>query len=235
MKIIIPMAGKGSRFADQGNPIPKPFIDVNGKPMIQRVVESLLLFEHEHVFIVRDEHLKHFDLHRIFPYIRFRTVPIYDVTEGAAISVAQAANLFSADEDVLIVNSDQLFHYNNSQVQEVRESDVDGCIWCFHGEGPKWSYAKVDDAGRVIEVAEKKQISQYATGGMYYWKSFRNYLDSVNRMIAANDRTNNEFYVAPAYNHMLPGTKTIIKMLDDIDQLGTPEDLQAYADKIRLY
>ena len=51
MKIIIPMAGNGSRFAEQGYADPKPFIDVNGKPMIRRVVESLNLPQHEYIFV----------------------------------------------------------------------------------------------------------------------------------------------------------------------------------------
>ena len=236
MKIIIPMAGNGRRFAEQGYANPKPFIEVDGKPMIKRVVESLLLFEHEHVFVGRAEHFAQYNMDKIFPHLeRFRTVPIYYTTSGAAVTIDHCHTLFGADEDILIVNSDQLFHYNNHEVEEVRRSGIDGCIWCFKGTGPNWSYAKLDDDGYVVEVAEKKQISEYATGGMYYWKSFYSFRQALARMIAADDRTNNEFYVAPVYNHMLKEEKVIIKMLDDIDQLGTPEELKAYENKIRLY
>jgi NDP-sugar pyrophosphorylase family protein len=228
------MAGNGSRFTAQGYPHPKPFIDVNGKPMIKRVVESLLLFEHEHIFIGKAEHLAYYDMDAIFPHLKFRTLPLYYTTEGAALTVRQAETFFGADDDILIVNSDQLFQYNNHELEEVRNSGVDGCIWCFKGSGPNWSYAKLDDNGYVTKVAEKEQISEYATGGMYYWKSFHNFRRCVDRMVTANDRTNNEFYVAPVYNHMLEDEKVIIKLLDDIDQLGTPEELRAYENKIRL-
>lgn len=236
MKVIIPMAGQGSRFSQQGFQHPKPFIDVNGKPMIKRVVESLLLFEHEHIFLCRAEHLTRYNMKAIFPYLEnFRVIPIYGHTEGAALTVASAECAFTKDEDILIVNSDQLLYYDNSSVDEIRNSDVDGCIWCFKGTGNKWSYAKLDDNGYVTKVAEKEQISEYATGGMYYWRSFDNYLKSTKRMVTLNDRTNNEFYVAPVYNHMPQDSKVVIKMLDDIDQLGTPEELLAYENKIRLY
>ncbi len=228
------MAGNGSRFTSQGYQHPKPFIPVNGKPMIKRVVESLLLFEHEHIFVGKAEHLAYYDMDKIFPHLKFRTIPMYFTTEGAALTVEAASAYFGADEDFLIINSDQLFHYNNHEVEEVRNSGVDGNIWCFKGTGTNWSYARLGEDGYVTEVAEKKQISEYATGGMYYWKSFRNYQASLKRMMEANDRVNNEFYVAPVYNYMEPGQKVSIRMLDDIDQLGTPEELRAYENKIRL-
>ena len=57
MKILIPMAGEGSRFAKEGYTFPKPLIDVNGRPMIQTVVENLD-FNCEYVFLVRAEHIE---------------------------------------------------------------------------------------------------------------------------------------------------------------------------------
>lgn len=235
MKVIIPMAGLGSRFAEQGFTQPKPFIDIYGQPMIRRVVDSINLPEFEHIFIVRAEHLEKYNFSEIFDGIKFNVLPIYETTEGAAVSVSMTRKFFNYDEEVLIVNSDQLFEYDSNQVREVVKSGIDGCIWCFVGNGPKWSYVKLNEAGFVTQVAEKKQISNIATGGMYYWKSFYNFLDCKNQMVEANDRVNNEFYVAPVYNYMQPFQKTIIKMLDGIDQLGTPEDLREYENKVRLY
>jgi dTDP-glucose pyrophosphorylase len=235
MKIIIPMAGLGSRFADQGYSHPKPFINIYGEPMIKRVVDSINLPQYEHIFIARAEHIEQYDFKSIFEDINFQILPIYETTQGAAISVSMTRKLFKYDEEILIVNSDQLFRYNSKQVTEVMNTSVDGCIWCFLGDGPKWSYARVNEHGFVTEVAEKKQISRIATGGMYYWKSFYNFLDCTDAMVKANARVNNEFYVAPVYNYMQPHQKTVIRMLDGIDQLGTPEDLREYENKICLY
>ena len=60
MKILIPMAGEGSRFQKEGYTLPKPLIDVNGKPMIQSVVENLD-FDCEYIFLVRKEHMEKYD------------------------------------------------------------------------------------------------------------------------------------------------------------------------------
>lgn len=236
MKIIIPMAGRGSRFADAGYTDPKPFIDINGKSMIRRVIDSVHLPQHEHVFICRKEHTTEYNIGEIFSHLNFKIMSIDNVTEGAAITVGMARQLFEYDEDILIVNSDQLFHYDSSVVEDVRNSSTDGCMWCFYGSSPKWSYAKVDEFGQVIEVAEKKQISNIATGGMYYFKSYFRFLECLDDMIHANDRTNNEFYVAPVYNYLIQKNANVqIRWLDHIDQLGTPEDLKTYEDKIRIY
>jgi hypothetical protein len=76
-------------------------------------------------------------------------------------------------------------------------------------------------------VAEKRQISEFATAGMYYFKHFGHYLNAYRTMVAFNDRTNNEFYVAPVYNYMLQlGVK--IRHVISVDQVGTPEELDAY-------
>lgn len=235
MKIVIPMAGNGSRFADAGFSKPKPFIDIYGKPMIRRVVESLDLFDFEHIFIARKEHQEQYKIHTIFPDINYRIITVDRTTQGAAISVSLIDDYLNRDEDILIVNSDQLLHYDSNQVREISKSDYDGCIWCFYGSGAKWSYVKLDHNNLVCEVAEKKEISNIATGGMYYWKSYHNYLECLRRMKNANDTVNNEFYVAPVYNYMLKKEKVQYKFLNGIDQLGTPEDLVEYENKIRLH
>jgi dTDP-glucose pyrophosphorylase len=236
MKVIIPMAGNGSRFTAQGYKDPKPFIPVNGEPMIRAVVESIGLQGCEHIFLVREDHLQKYSMRTIFPDYNITVMPIDKKTQGAACTVAMAYPFFiNNDEDFLIVNSDQLVDYNPIELIEARSEGVDGCIWCFIGEGNNWSYVRLDVEGYVTQVAEKKQISNLATGGMYYWKSFKHYLKCVDRMIVANDRVNNEFYVAPVYNHMPKEDKVIVKMLNSVVQLGTPEELRHYENQIRLY
>jgi NDP-sugar pyrophosphorylase family protein len=87
MKILIPMAGEGSRFAKEGYTFPKPLIDVDGKPMIQKVVENLN-FSAEFIFLVRKEHLCKYEglsvtLYRITGG-RVKIVEVDGLTEGAA-------------------------------------------------------------------------------------------------------------------------------------------------------
>jgi len=114
MKILIPMAGEGSRFAKEGYTFPKPLIDVNGKPMIQAVVENLD-FDCEYIFLVRKEHIEKYEgmldtLGRI-TNDRFQYVVVDGLTEGAACTALLAEKYIDNDEDLLIANSDQFIEY----------------------------------------------------------------------------------------------------------------------------
>ena len=225
------MAGLGSRFSTQGYEDPKPLIRFFDKPMIQHVVEHTGLIGHEHIFLCQKAHVEKYNLHELFSSFlsNFKIVEVDGLTEGAACTVMLADTAVNPDDEVLIINSDQLTHWDRD-LTELRCDDVGGGIFYFSGQGPKWSYARVDHTGSVIEVAEKRQISPFATSGMYYWKKWSYFMDAANAMIAANDRVNNEFYVAPVYNYAID-KHIIILPVDSVDQVGTPEELNDYVSR----
>ena len=93
MKILIPMAGEGSRFAKEGYTFPKPLIDVKGKPMIQKVVENLD-FDCEYIFLVRKKHIEQYEgilgtLSQVTNN-NFKYVVVDGLTEGAACTALLA-------------------------------------------------------------------------------------------------------------------------------------------------
>lgn len=231
MKVIIPMAGLGSRFSSQGYEDPKPLIQFLGKPMIQHVVEHLGLQDYEHIFLCQESHVEKYKLHELFSSFlkKYTIVEIDGLTQGAACTVMMADSWIDPDESVILVNSDQLVYWDKN-VTALEKGNFGGCIFCFPGEGSKWSYAKVNLQGLVTEVAEKVQISEHATSGMYYWKKWQYFMDAAQAMIVANDRVNNEFYVAPVYNYALD-KKITIEYVQDVDQVGTPEELNQYLAK----
>jgi len=232
--ILIPMAGRGSRFEEQGYTDKKPFIDVNGKPMIHRVIENLgMEFDKEYMFIMicLQEDFDKYDFtefEKVIGHNSYDVVILDDVTEGAAQTILQAKDLIDDDTPLMTMNSDQLVDWDIERLFEMCEQ-FDGVIPCFYGEGNAWSYARTLDNGYVQEVAEKKQISKYATAGYYYWKKGSDFVKYAEQMIKDNSRTNGEFYVAPVYNWAVKDGKRIgVFMVDKCYSLGTPEDLQEY-------
>jgi len=232
--ILIPMAGRGSRFEEQGYTDKKPFIDVNGKPMIHRVIENLgMEFDKEYMFIMicLQEDFDKYDFtefEKVIGHNSYDVVILDDVTEGAAQTILQAKDLINDDTPLMTMNSDQLVDWDIERLFEMCEQ-FDGVIPCFYGEGNAWSYARTLDNGYVQEVAEKKQISKYATAGYYYWKKGSDFVKYAEQMIKDNSRTNGEFYVAPVYNWAIKDGKKIgIGMVDKIYELGTPEYLEEY-------
>jgi NDP-sugar pyrophosphorylase family protein len=225
------MAGRGKRFEDAGYSFPKPLIDINGKPMIQVVVENLNL-PSKYIFICQEEHIKKFALYDLFKLIKSNTeiITLNEITEGAAITVLFAKDKINPDEELIIANSDQWIDWNPQHFLSVmRSKNADGGIVTFISTHPKWSYVKINEDGVVLEVAEKRPISNIATVGIYYYKKGQYFIDAAEIMIKKNIRTNNEFYIAPAYNEMINnGKKVYAYPVVEMRGLGTPEDLRRF-------
>ena len=237
MKILIPMAGEGSRFAKEGYTFPKPLIDVRGKPMIQVVVENLD-FDAEYIFLVRKQHLEKYSglkttLNRITNG-RFKIVEVDGLTEGAACTALLAKEFIDNDEDLLIANSDQVVEYSHENFNMLKSlTDVDGIVFAFHAVHPKWSFVKTNARGIITEVAEKTPISDIATCGIYWYRKGSDFVKAAEGMIRKNIRVNNEFYIAPVYNEMIAeGSKLIPFFVHRMHGIGTPEDLNYYLKEI---
>ena len=231
MKVLIPMAGAGSRFEKAGYTFPKPLIEVNGKPMIQTVVENLNI-DAKHVFIVQKEHYEKYNLQYLLNLISpdCEIVQVDGMTEGAACTTLLAEKFIDNDEPLLTANSDQYIDWDSNEfLYSMEASGTDGGILTFESVHPKWSFAKLNDQGYVSEVAEKKPISNKATVGVYYWSKGSDYVKYAKQMIQKNKRVNNEFYVCPVFNEAIEDGKKIKTF--DIEKmwgLGTPEDLEVF-------
>jgi len=231
MNVLIPMAGAGSRFEQAGYTFPKPLIDVNGKPMIQRVVENINI-DATHIFIVQKSHYEKYSLQHTLNLISpdCKIVQVDGVTEGAACTTLLAKEYINNDDPLVLANSDQYVDWDSSQyMYSCMTDDIDGSILTFNSTHPKWSYAKTNKQDFVVEVAEKKPISKNATVGIYFWKKGKDYVDCAESMISKNIRVNNEFYVCPVYNEaILRNAKIKTFHIEKMWGLGTPEDLDTF-------
>jgi NDP-sugar pyrophosphorylase family protein len=233
MKILIPMAGEGSRFAKEGYTFPKPLIDVNGKPMIQTVVENLD-FDCEYIFLVRKEHLEKYEgmldtLERITNN-NFQYVMVDELTEGAACTALLAERYIDNDEDLLIANSDQFIEYEPENFKSLKNLvNTDAIVFTFNAVHPKWSFVKTNSRGYVVEVAEKRPISNIATCGIYWYRKGSDFVRYAKQMVEKNIRVNNEFYIAPVYNELIADGKSLLPFyVHQMWGIGTPEDLKYF-------
>lgn len=234
MNVVMPMAGRGSRFVQIGIDTPKPLIDVRGKPMYAWATDGLpLALARRLIFICLAEHLSAQALERDIRtrYARHEPViiPLDHVTEGQACTVLTARHLIDNDEPLLIFNADTYCRTTLDRALEKLPPRVDGVLDVFRAAGDRWSFARVDDDFRVLETAEKRRISEWATTGLYYFRRGADFVRHAEAMIAANERSHNEFYVAPVYNRMIAeGADVRANPVDEIWVLGTPEDLARF-------
>jgi len=236
LNVLIPMAGAGSRFQQAGYTFPKPLIDVNGKPMIQVVVDNLNI-KANFIYVVQKEHRKKYNLDTLLNLItpNCKIVEVDGITEGAACTALLAKEYIDSDNPLLFANSDQFVEWDSNEfLYKMNETNADGGIVSFRATHPKWSFAKIDEQGLVTEVAEKNPISDIATVGYYYWKQGSDFVKYAEDMIEKDIRVNGEFYVCPVFNQAIEDGKEIRTF--DIPKmwgLGTPEDLKEYLENYK--
>jgi len=232
LNIVIPAAGLGKRFNTN---IPKPLLDVNGKPMLVRVLENFyqhskikftvcLLKEHESKYNIISNIAKVVDI----PVSYFIVDQLQDGPAKTCYLTKQELNL---DEQLIIVNCDQVILDLDitNFLNYARKHDADGVVGTFYSNSPKNSYIKLDDEGNITQIKEKEVLSNYATNGLHYWSKAKYFYDSCDEMFTRNDRVLNEFYVAPSYNYMIQnGMKVVQYFFNEHYPIGIPSDLERF-------
>lgn len=235
MNLLIPMAGRGSRFAEVGYKDPKPLIPFLGKTMIEHVVDAFPMSCHK-IFVVLKEHVEHYQVDAFLKdrYPGSDVVVVDQVTEGAACTVLLAKHLIDNDEWLAIMNSDNIIKFEPIEVEFLLNTFADGVVLTFEDSDPKWSFAKTNEAGYVLEVVEKQPVSTHATAGLYFWRKGSDFVAAAEQMIQKNIRFKNEFYVAPIYTQNVEmGHKILINPVHEMHGVGTPEDLEKYIETHR--
>lgn len=235
MTVIITMAGLGTRFRKAGYNCPKYMIKAKDKTLFEWSLDSLLGYnEHvsKYVFVVRKEdgsanfirkQCAKYGIHNV------DLVELDHMTDGQATTCMLAIPYCNPDDAIIVYNIDTYV-----EPYEMKYEDIsgDGHIPCFHADGDHWSFAKLDENGKVIEVREKERISDNCTLGAYYFSSAKLYKNLYEEYYTDDSRMEkNEKYIAPLYNFMIEkGMSVTISMVDakKVHVLGTPEELQVF-------
>jgi NDP-sugar pyrophosphorylase family protein len=237
LNIVLPMAGQGSRFTKAGYATPKPMIPIHGIPMIKVVVDNLApKCEHRFIFVCQQQHIDEYDLEpKLKSYAtNVEVIGINGITEGQVCTALLAKKFFDNDEPLMNANTDQYIDCDiNEYLNEMNSRGLDGMIMTMKSQDPKWSYARTDLDGLVVETAEKKVISQDATVGIFNFARGRDLVRSAEQMIKDNIRVNNEFYTCPCYNYLIRegariGFFPVGEEYNGMYGLGIPKDLEFF-------
>lgn len=233
MTIIITMAGLGSRFVKAKYNCPKYLIEAKGKTLFEWSMLSLVDYNShvdKYIFVVRKEHnSKQFiiDKMKLFGITNVEVIEIDYLTDGQATTAMLGVTLCSDNEPILIYNIDTYIEPNNLKFKDLIG---DGHIPCFQADGDHWSFVK-DENGVVVDVVEKKRISNNCSLGAYYFKSAKLYEEIYKEIYNNVNNEKNEKYIAPMYKKMLDkGYKVTFSLIDKevVHVLGTPEELNEF-------
>ncbi|OFI49270.1 hypothetical protein BG261_11015 [Floricoccus tropicus] len=234
MKVIITMAGQGSRFKKVGYKCPKHEIQVGGKSLFNWSISSLSdFFDETFYFIVRKNNYSSAYLRKEINSLGIKDYKIFvleEMTDGQADTVMKVMTNIDDDEGVLIYNIDTHIDPKNVLKSEIVSND--GSVMLFDAKGSHWSFAKIDDdENKIIEMAEKIPISSLGSVGLYYFDKASDYIKAFNESSNDIKQKYGEIYIAPLYNNLIDSNKIIKPVIISSQYfipLGTPEELENF-------
>ena len=239
---LIPLAGRGSRFAKVGYKDPKPLIEVSGKPMIIQAANSLPNSEN-HIFVTLQEHLDNYPLENTLKseYPNASIVAINEVTQGQAITCS--LGLQNADEkaSLLVAATDNGMIYNKEIYEQLlSDENVDAIIFTFrHHISSKnhpqmYGWVKADDTNNATGVSVKVPISNdpyndHAIVGTFWFRKVEYFNQALKNLLDKNIRVNNEYYVDSLMGELIElGLNVKVFEVDDYICWGTPDDYETF-------
>lgn len=212
MNIVILMAGAGKDFEEQGHSYPKYLLEIQNKPIIQRVVESLKNLGSNVICIIRKEDQERFFLGDMMKILcpEVKVITVENLTKGAICTALFAIEEINNDEELLVLNGDQLIKANLfTAIADFRNRKLDGGIVTFKSVHPRWSFAALDAEGLVVETSEKRPISDNATAGCYYYAKGSDFVRACFSVIEKDAETQGFYYISATYNELILEQKKI--------------------------
>ncbi len=227
MKVVIPLAGKGTRLRPHTHVTPKPLLRVGDKPVMSYILDDLReLGVHEAVFITG--HLKE----RVEEYmteeypdfnVHYLVQPVQNGTAGA-VELARPY----IDEDLLIIFVDTLFDADLAMVKRL-PADVAGVIWVKEVEDyQRFGVVVTDEEGNMRQIIEKpsEPISRLANIGLYYIRDWKLLFEGIDHVLAAPPGSSGEYYLTDAFQYMIDrGAKIRTVPVEGWYDAGKPETL----------
>ena len=209
MRLVVLMAGDSAVFEVAGHKYPKNLVEIDGEPLVQRVIDGLqpvLESASRSVFLLREEETRrhHTDqvVRLLAPEAEVVGVPL--LSSGAACTALHAIGHMERDEPLLVFNGDQVLEADVAGIVAGFEADgLDGGVITFDAVHPRWSYVRTGADGLVVEAAEKRPISRLATAGTYWFRRGGDFIDGVMATIRKDASVDGAFYVCPVYNELI--------------------------------
>lgn len=239
LHLIMPMGGRGYRFFKDGFSMPKPLIELNGKPFFYWAAQSVNKYVDvaDISFVVLREHVDEFQIdsviRRYYPEARIVVIP--EVLPGAVLTCMEGARGIDDGGPLLFNDCDHMF-LSRSFYDFCKAGDFaapDGALLTFSSREPRFSFVRFDGDGRVCGTVEKEAVSDRAICGAYYFRSTELFLTAAERYL--RECRYEEFFVSGVYDVMARGGLSIeLFQTDTHISFGTPEEYYAAAEDARM-
>ncbi|MBN2367891.1 NTP transferase domain-containing protein [Candidatus Woesearchaeota archaeon] len=242
MKIIIPMSGIGKRFLDAGYEIPKPLLRVDGKPIIEYVI-NLFPGEDDFVFICNKDHIETTDMKQILNKLKpsAKIIVIDRHKYGPVYAVAKASDEISDEEEVIVSYCDFNAVWNYPEFKKkAEELKFEGAIPSYIGFHPHLIHKKlyasllINKDKFMEDIKEKHSFTPnpmdcHQSCGIYYFRKGWQLKKYFNELMELNINLKGEYYVSMVYYlYKRDNLKVYVPEIKKFMQWGIPEDLEEY-------
>ena len=238
LHLIMPMGGRGYRFFKDGYSMPKPLIELNGKPFFYWSAQSVMKFIDvaDISFVVLKEHIESFGIDRKIKeyYPQARIVVIPEVLPGAVMTCLEGVKGLG-DGPLLFNDCDHMFICRgfNEFCSAGDFSSPDAALLTFASDEPKYSFAKLSDSGRVLYTVEKQAVSRHAICGAYYFSCAESFVSAAEKYLTSCSYE--EFFMSGVYNVLIENGADVKVFETDVHiSFGTPEEYAAAVNDVRL-
>ncbi len=230
--IVLPMMGLSSRFFEAGYNLHKYMLPLNGETVFHNVLLSFSEYFHEEnfVFICRESEGERNFITTGLKKLRIKNYEIINLphpTDGQADTISLGLRDARSIEELYIFNIDTFRHGFR---KPTAENLGDGYLEVFIGDGDHWSFVQPGENNTVVLTTEKVRISNYCSNGLYYFKHKQLFDEAYRLAKESAIQTNNEYYIAPLYNHLIESGLVVkygLVPLDAITFCGTPKEYEA--------
>ncbi|HEY8470895.1 MAG TPA: sugar phosphate nucleotidyltransferase [Longimicrobiales bacterium] len=204
MKVVIPLAGKGTRLRPHTYITPKPLLEVGGKPVMSYILDELETLGVQEIVFITGYLGEKVQEYMAASYPRFRAHYVEQVELNGTAGAVKLAQPF-IDEDLLIIFVDTLFNADLGLIR--REGpEVAGIIWAKEVEDyQRYGVIVADDQGFMQRIVEKPRepVSKLANIGLYYIRDWRLFFEGVDHTLASPPGPSGEYYITDAFQYMI--------------------------------
>ena len=233
INVLLPCMGKSVFFKDMH--FPKLMIEIDNSTMLEHLIRNFQVLEDSVMtFVMGNEECKSFhidDAANILTDNKCNIIRLKHQTKGALCTCLMAIDYIDNDEPLIIANTDQIIDIDfNTVIQSFRERNTDAGLITFSNIHPRWSYAKVVN-GEVVEVAEKKPLSDRAIAGFYYFKSGKLFVEAAKQAIRKETCVDDIFYISASINELILIGKKVVDVhiaKEEYHSFYSPEKIKEY-------
>ena len=237
------MSGMSSRFSRSGYHLPKYLLNVDGKTVIQHIVE-LYPKDSEFIFIMNDKNATETNILDVIerfnlPNSQTKVIPSHKL--GPVYTVSHVFDWIDDEEQVVVNYCDFSIYWNYQKFEEfINDTQCDGCVVCYTGFHPhmlgndNYAFCKTDKSNKILEVREKQpftnnKMNEFASAGNYYFRKGKYIKQYFRQMMDVDSNLNGEYYVSLIYNFLIKdGLSSLVYEVPKMLQWGTPLDLDMY-------